>query len=188
MAETIGIGVDISGSFILGRKRTDRMLADARKALRETFKSGDIENLILANIQARFEDPKKQRDPETGKAWPKLAKTTVKRRQFNVATGKIKLVDSGSMVDAIKVKKKGLKNTTDSGTGISEIGFDFAKRSKSSPQFTVVSIAADHHTGVTHANGRILPPRPFMGIAKKEGKEIEKLFKLRLNSELIEYI
>jgi len=187
MAETIGVGIDISGSFITGKGRVLRMHQDAAKALKKTFTSGDIENLVLASIKARFENAKDQRDPDTGKAWPKLHKTTVKRRKSSVA-GKLKLVDTGSMKEAIKIKKKGLKKTSDSGTGVSEIGFPLAKRSGSSPQFTVISIAADHTFGFIHPNGRVLPPRPFMGVSKKVGKEIEKLFKLRLASELIEYI
>lgn len=185
---TIGIGLDFNAQFVTGRGRVSKMFKDAADSLKDTFKSGVIEEQILENIQSRFDEVKKQRDPDTGKAWPKLAKTTVRRRRFNVAGGRLKLMDSGSMRNKLGVRKKGLSKTTDSGTGTSTIGYTPAARSKSSPQFTLNSIAADHHLGVIHANGRVLPPRPFLGVSKKEGKAIEKLFKLRFDSDLIEYI
>jgi hypothetical protein len=172
----------------LGRKsRAKKMLDDARKSLKDTFKSGEIEKTILANIKARLTEPKLQRDPNTGKAWPKLDKTTVKRRVTNLNTGKVKLVDTGSMRAALKVQKKGLKKTTDTRTGTSEIGFKKSAVSKSSPGILIEDIASDHHFGQSFPNGRVLPARPFMGISKKEGKEMEKLFKLRFNRDLVEY-
>ena len=169
------------------RGRATRMLADARKSLKDTFKSGAIENLILDNIRERLTDPKKQRDPDTGRLWPKLDKTTGPRRKANVETGRVKLVDTGSMRKALKVKKRGLSKTTDTRTGFSEIGFRRGAISKSSPGTLIEDIASSHHFGETFPNGRILPARPFMGIAKKEGKEIEKLFRLRFNSDLVEF-
>lgn len=185
---TIGIGLDFKATFLNTRGRALKMFQDAAKANQKFFKSGEIEQQILSDIQARFTEVKKQRDPNTGKAWAKLGKTTVARRRFNVLGGKLKLMDSGSMRDKLGVRKKGLSKTTDSGTGTSTIGYTPAARSKSSPQFTLNSIAADHHLGVIHANGRVLPPRPFLGVSKKEGKAIEKLWLLRFNAELIEFI
>lgn len=183
MAENFSL--EFSGVAIV-RGRAQKMLAKTRKSLKDTFKTGAVENLILANIVARLTEARKQRDPATGKAWPKLDKTTVGRRKSNIETGKIKLVDTGSMRDALKVKKKGLSKTTDTRTGFSTIGFKKGAVSKSSGVL-LEDVASDHHFGFVYPNGRVLPARPFMGIAKKEGKEIEKLFKLRLDADLIEF-
>jgi hypothetical protein len=185
---TIGIGLDFSAQFLGSRGRVLKMFEKAAKANEEFFKSGDIENQILADIKSRFDEVKKQRDPETGKAWPRLNKITPKRRRKNLGGSKLKLLDTGSLRDKLGVRKKGLKKTTDTRTGTSTIGYTPAARSKSSPQFTLNSIAADHHLGVIHANGRVLPPRPFLGVSKKEAKGIEKLWKLRIETELIEFI
>lgn len=183
---------DFALSFSLapiGRKnRAKQMLDDARKSLKDTFRKGVIEKQILANIQARLTDPRLQRDPNTGKAWPKLDKTTVPRRVASIESARVKLVDTGSMRKALKVQKKGLSKTTDTRTGSSEIGFKKGAVSKSSPGVLIEDIASDHHFGQEFPNGRILPARPFMGISKKEGKEMEKLFKLRFDKDLIEYL
>lgn len=179
--------LEFSGRSVV-RGRAQKMLADARGSLGKTFKSGAVEKQILANIQARLTDPKKQRDPETGKAWPKLSKTTVGRRKSNIESGKVKLVDTGSMRRALVVRKKGLGKTTGTRTGFSQVGFRKGAVSRSSPGFLIEDIAANHQFGTVHPNGRILPARPFLGVSKKEGKEIEKLFELRLNAALIEFI
>jgi hypothetical protein len=165
--------------------RAPQMLRDARKSLKDTFKSGIIEQTILDNIIERLTEPRKQRDPDTGKAWPKLDKTTVGRRRSNIDTGRVKLVDTGSMRAALKIKKKGLKKTTDTRTGISEIGFKNVNSASSG--VSIDEVAADHHSGREYPNGRILPARPFMGVSKKEGTAIAKLFKLRFDADLIQY-
>jgi hypothetical protein len=159
--ERFGLGIDVQ---LKGTKRVRKMFDDARDEILLPLKSGQFEQAVLDEIKERLTKPGKQRDPETGKAWPGLDKTTVKRRRSNKLGNRVKLFDTGSMHDALTVQKKGLQKLgrTGGGTGESEIGFKKNAMSKSSPGFLIEDI--------------------------KLGKSLEKEYKVSIERGLIEYV
>lgn len=151
------------------------MMASFRAGVRKIYTDKLIEKQVLFFQQQRLIDPSKQRDPETGRVWPRLGSTTVKRRKKNRLTGQVKLHDTGSMLKALYIKRSRLVDAAGvKGAGVSTVTFR-DRVSKSSPRFLVVEIARIHQFGKDK-----VPPRPFLGLARKEGKEIEKIFDLRL--------
>lgn len=150
------------------------MLRQFQTGVRRVFISKDIENTILRNIQERFVNQAKQRDPETGRPWVKLHPGTQARRKFNKTTAK-KLVDSGSLRDALFIKRARMVDAvTRKPFGISTITVRRNRNSRSSG-INLVDIARTHQFGDDS-----VPARPFLGVSKRESKEIEAIFNTRL--------
>lgn len=149
------------------------MISQFRSGLRRIFVQREIENLILFNVKNRFVSQAKQRDPETGTPWARLAPTTAKRRKFNTGTRK-KLVDSGSLQESLFINRARMVNALSAGLGISTITVRSGP-SGSSTGINLVDIARTHQFGDDN-----VPARPFLGVSKREGREIEALFKVQL--------
>ncbi len=154
------------------RARVALMFTQFRSSLRRIFVLEEIEELVLFNIKDRFVSQAKQRDPETGTPWARLAPTTPARRKISVGTRK-KLLDTGSLQESLFINRARMVTALAAGVGISTI--TVKGTSRSSPGINLVDIARTHQFG-----DDTIPARPFLGVSKREGREIERLFDVRL--------
>ncbi len=155
------------------RARVALMFDLFRSEVRSIFVQREIEETILFDIQDRFVRQSKQRDPDTGTPWARLAPTTPARRKLNIGTRK-KLLDTGSLQDALFINRARMVTALSIGVGISTITVR-SRPSQSSPNINLVRIARIHQFGDDN-----VPARPFLGVSKREGREIETLFRVRL--------
>lgn len=185
-ARKFGLAFDVK---FKNNRRTRKMLEDARDAIITPLKDKSFENAVLDSIKERFEKKAKQRDPDTNKPWAPLKPATRPRRTKGKANV-LSLVDTGSLKNSLKIQKSDLaKAGGPTGVGTAEIGFK-KTLSKSSPRFLVEDIAAAHQFGERSFVGggeAPLPARPFMGVTKTLGTKLEKLYKLSIEKDLIEY-
>lgn len=155
------------------RAQVALMFTQFRSSLRRIFVLEEIEELILFRIKDRFVSQAKQRDPDTGTPWARLAPSTPARRKVNVGTRK-KLVDTSSLRESLFINRARMVTALSIGAGISTITVR-SSPSGSSPGINLVDIARTHQFG-----DDTVPARPFLGVSKREGREIERLFDVRL--------
>jgi len=153
------------------------MLAAVQDAVRGVFVRHDIEEMILRNIQNRFTKIKEQKDPITGKAWAPLNEVTRSQRKRS-KTGRRILVDTGSLAKSIRIGRTRMIDALFRGQGISIIGIRSGP-SGSSPGFNVQDIARIHQFGENR-----IPKRRFLGVSKKEARDIETLFDVKIKASV----
>lgn len=161
------------------------MMASFREGSRAIYTDKLIEKQVLLINKRRLTEKRYQRDPETGRLWPALAHSASQikgskdkkgSRKSNKLGAKIKLHDTGSMHDALYIMRAKLVDSTTGPRGVGVSSITLRDRpSKSSPSLSVKAVARKHQFGT-----EVVPIRRFMGVGKREGKEIEKIFDLRL--------
>ena len=155
-----------------------RMMRAVNDAIAGVFFSHEIEELILKNIQRRFTVLREQKDPESGAAWAPLKPGTRGRRKRR-KTGVKALVDTGTLAKSVTIFRARMSDALRARRGLSIIGIK-NRQSGSSPKFNVKDIARFHQFGFKN-----IIKRPFLGVSKKEGKEIERLFDVRISSAVV---
>jgi phage gpG-like protein len=151
------------------------MLRAVQGAIGGVFTRREIEELVLQNIRRRFTVLREQKDPETGAPWAPLGRSTRGQRKRNKTGTKI-LVDTGSLSRSIRIFRARMSDALVRRRGLSIIGVQ-DRQSGSSPNFNVKEIARIHQFGF-----RRIPKRPFLGVSKKEGRQIERLFDVRISA------
>lgn len=151
------------------------MFASFQAGNRKIYTDKLIEKKILALHKRRFKVSTAQRSPETGKVWARLNATTARRRKFK-KRGKLKLLDSGSMRDALFIKRAKMVDALTGPRGIGISTVTLRDRDSKSSGNSLLDVGRAHQFG-TFA----MPARPFLGVGKKDGKDIEKIFNLRLS-------
>lgn len=136
----------------------------------------DLEEWTLKRIQQRFEprgsNPNAQREP-SGKLWPQLHPSTVPRRRRNRNKNQA-LVDTGELRRSITVTRSNFTTT--------------ALRSRQGATFTigirgsgrVKRKAVLHNFGGTNDRGNRVPRRAFMGMSKKDRKDMRSYIRDRM--------
>lgn len=152
-----------------------RMLRAVNMAILGIFFRQEIEELVLENIRKRFTVLREQKDPNTGAPWAQLGRSTRGQRKRN-KTGSHILVDTGSMARSIKIFRARMVDALRLRRGLSIIGVG-DRQSASSPKFNVKEIARIHQFGF-----RNIVKRPFLGVSKKEGLQIERLFDVKISA------
>lgn len=179
------------------RGRAGAMIQQVRVGITTVFVRRQIERQILSNIRARFAaqgtNPFAQRTPER-RAWEPLIESTVRRRKTN-QNPRQALVDSGSLRDSIRIKRANMVKALVSVRGESRIG-PTRRTLGSNPLATTVEVAEIHQFGAeqiakaTFAGNpsgnlrRTVVARPFLGVGRKEGKQIEDIFDVAMTRAL----
>ena len=154
-------------STIEGEEKVLKLLRGARAGIRVGLAKTYLEQYFLTKTVERFAprgtNPNAQRGPD-GRMWKSPQSSTVRGRKVNTTGVTQALVDTDRLRNAIDVVKRLPPFVRlNGGLGVFSIGVRGA----------AAVYAGVQNFGGTTPTGGVVPPRPFMGVSKKDAKTFE---------------
>lgn len=155
---------------VLGISSLRAMFSSARSAVSTSVGAREIEQYLLRQTQKKFQpegyNEVAQRAPD-GSRWEPISPVTVERRSFNKKSTQA-LMDRGDLYLSISV--------LDEGSDYFSIGI-------SGPAILHTIASFQQHGGLT-PQGKVVPPRQFLGVSEVDKDKIGDLVFNRLVREL----